>query len=93
MARGDDERSSAKTVKQTIVEKIEAALLTDIETTDFVTFREKREIYERLVEDKNKDSNVQIPLSTYRNSISKPILAMLVLANWVAATKVEELYI
>lgn len=56
MAASPENRElGSKTVKQTIVETIEAPRLSGIETTDFVTFREKRANYERLLTEKNSD--------------------------------------
>ncbi len=81
----------ANTIKQTIVETIEAPRLTDISTTNFVLFTQKREIYERVISEKNSDANVQIPLTTYRNSIPKPILQLFVLANWVPVANVDDI--
>lgn len=74
---------SKPTVKQTIVETIEASRLEDITTIAFVSFKEKREIYERQIREKNHDANTSVPLTSYRNSIAKPILCLFMLASWV----------
>eukprot|EP00171_Calliarthron_tuberculosum_P002686 IDg2686t1 len=81
----------ASTIRQTIIETIEAPRLSDITTASFVLFKQKREIYERVITEKKADANVQIPLTTYRSSIPKPMLELFLLANWVSATKLEDI--
>lgn len=82
LVHGKDTCGGSKTVRQTIVETIEAPRLTGIKTTDFVNFKEKFETYERLIIGRSRDPNIDIPLTSYGNSISKPMLTMFVLANW-----------
>ena len=79
------------TVKQTIVESVEAPRLTDISTSDFVAFAQGREVYERQGEEKNADAATKMPLTSYRNSISKAILELFVVAGWVSASRTEEI--
>eukprot|EP00171_Calliarthron_tuberculosum_P019448 IDg19448t1 len=79
------------TVKQTIVETIKAPHLTEISTANFVLFKQKREIYEHVIAEKNADANVQITLTTYRNSIPKPILQLFVFADWFFVSNMEEI--
>lgn len=79
------------TIRQTIVETIEAPRLSGIKTEDFVRFKQKREIYVRRVNEKNSDTTTQIQLTTYRDSISKPILRLFVLGDWVAAETVDDI--
>lgn len=79
------------TVKQTIVETIEAPRLEDINVRDFVAFKESRAIYERRISEKKEDATVQIPLTTYRNSIDESVLELFVIANWVDAPSVDRI--
>jgi len=81
------EGNRGDTVRQTIVETIEAPRLRDVSTSDFVEFQERREIYERQVSEKNTEAGVQIPLTTYRNSIDSAILELFVVAEWVPVTE------
>lgn len=37
------------------------------------------------------DANIQIALNIYRNSISKPILQLFVLANWITVNSINEI--
>ncbi len=77
-------KNDIETVKQRIVETIEASRLTDIRTSDLVAFMEKRAIYERqMAEIENADSNVCLPLTTYRNSTDDSLLQLCDIANWV----------
>lgn len=82
---------SKDTVKQTIVETVEAPRLTDIATVDFVQFKIARAAYERIISEKNEDPAVNIPLTTYKSSISAPIQQLFVLANWVPVNTVEKI--
>lgn len=83
--------SNGDRVRQTIVETLEAPRLKGIRTEDFVLFAQKREIYERQVQEKSQEQGVQISATTLRNSIEKPILNILITAQWVPVTTVEEL--
>ena len=79
------------TVRQTIVETIEARIICGIKTEDFVLFRQGREIYERRISEKNADGNTYIQLTTYCDAIPKPILRIFVLGDWVSATTIESI--
>ena len=79
------------TFKQTIDETVEAPRLNDIGTSDFVKFKIARETYERIINEKNLDPNVEIPLTTYKSSIPKPIQQLFVLAGWVPVDKIEDI--
>lgn len=81
--------AKGETVRQTIFETVGAPRLVDINATDFVTFKEKRSIFERMIKEKNKDVSVQIPLTTYRDTIEESILELFIIANWAQATSVE----
>lgn len=88
----DADQSDAKqsgTVKQTIVESVEAPRLTYISTSDFVAFVQGIEVYEHQVEERNADATTKLPLTSYRNSISKAILELFVVAGWVTASRTE----
>ena len=78
-------------VRQTIVETLEAPRLIGISTEDFVSFKQKREIYERRVNEKSAEQGVPIPATSYRNSIQNPILEMFVVAQWVPMSSVAEI--
>ena len=89
-----DEASSAgdaETVRQTIVETIEAPRLKDIGTESFVEFKRRREIYERQIAEKNTEHGVNVPLTSYRSTITEPVLEMMVMAKWVSATDVASI--
>ena len=75
----DELRNKRKggTVRQTIVETFEAPRLNGIDTADFVVFQQTRALYERNTTEDNADTNSQVPLTTYRNSIARPVLEFL----------------
>ena len=83
--------SSQDKVRQTIVETLEAPRLTGIKTEDFVKFAQKREIYERQVQEKSQEQGIQIPTTTLRNSIDRPILNILITAQWVSVSSIDDL--
>ena len=86
---GPDGNSS--TVKQTIVETLEAPRLNGISTQDFVKFKQDREIYERRAAEKNSQDGVTVALTSHRNSIENPILALVLRAEWVAASDTDSI--
>ena len=88
--QGDGNRD-ASTVRQTIVETLEAPRLTGITTECFARFREERAIYERRVLEKNAQEGVHVEVTSYRNSIDESVLALMIRANWVDASDVEQL--
>jgi len=73
----------ASAIRQTIVETLDAPRLGGITTEDFVLFKQKREVYERRVMEKSLEQGMNIPATSYLNSIEKPILDILVTAQWV----------
>lgn len=84
-------KKSDSRVPQTIVETLEAPRLNGISTEDFVSFMQKREIYERRVTEKSQEQGIAIPATSYLNSIEKPILDIFVTAQWVPVSKTEEI--
>lgn len=77
--------------KQTIVETIEATRLEYINVRNVVAFRESRDIYQRRISEKLADATVQVPLTTYRNSIDESVLELFVMAKWVDSTSVDSI--
>lgn len=80
-----------ETVRQTILESVEAPHLTDVTTGDFVRFKERSSVYERQVVEKDSETGIQVPLTSYRNSIELSILELFVMVNWVPVDKVESI--
>ncbi|PXF44743.1 hypothetical protein BWQ96_05502 [Gracilariopsis chorda] len=88
---GSGPETPTDTVRQTIIESVEAPRLRDISTEDFVLFKQKLEVYERQIAEKNAESGIQVPLKTYWNSITKPVLDIFVTACWVPVESVEDI--
>ena len=84
---GDHER----TVRQTIVETLEAPRLTGVSTGDFVKFKNSREIYERRLEAKNRDDSVNVPATSYRDCVDELVLGLMIRASWVKADSIDEI--
>lgn len=57
-----------KTVRQTIVETIEAPRLTGLSPAHPITFKKDCEICERRIAEKNADSNVSVKATTDKDS-------------------------
>ena len=79
----EDLNASNETVKQTIVETLEALWLTGIDISDFVSFKERREIYETKVTEKSLEQKIKIATTSYRNSIDRSLLEIFIIAKWV----------
>lgn len=54
-------------------------------------FRQDREVYERRISEKNADPNVQVPLTTYKDSIDVAVLQVFAIGNWVPVDTVSEM--
>jgi len=89
--RGSAAASAGGTVRQTIVETIEAPRLDGIAISDFVRFKEDRLIYERRIEEKNLEPNFQVQLTTYKDSIESTLLELFALGDWVPVDTVAEI--
>ncbi len=76
-------------VKQTIVESLEAPRLSNIDTEHFVKFLQLREIYENKVTEKRKEIGPEVPMTSYRTSIDKSVLELMVMAQWISANNVN----
>ena len=77
------------TVRQTIVETLEAPRLSGVSTEDFVKFKNAREIYERRLEAKNKDEGINVGATSFRDSVDELVLGLMIRAKWIEATDVE----
>ena len=82
-------KAGAGTVRQNIVETLEAPRLTGITTEAFVKFKQNRAIYERRVQEKNNQDGVEVQLTSYRSSVEEPILALMLRAKWIEADSIE----
>ena len=91
MTRESEPRTVAGTVRQTIVETLEAPRLTGITTADFVQFKQRREVYERRVSEKNSQEGFDVPLTSYSSSVEEPILALMIRASWIKAESVNSI--
>ena len=79
------------TTGPSIVESVGAPRLTAISTSGSVLFPERRDIYERGVDEKNADSTVKMPLPSFSDSVSKVILELFVVAGWVPPSKTNDI--
>ena len=54
-------------------------------------FKQNREVYERRISEKNLDPNVQVPLTTYKDSIDVGVLQVFAIGDWVPVDTVSEM--
>ncbi|PXF41039.1 hypothetical protein BWQ96_09254 [Gracilariopsis chorda] len=74
-----------------LLRRSKALRLTGISTEAFLSFKQKREIYERRVTEKSSEHGTTIPATSYRNSIQNPVLEMFVSAQWVYVSSVDDI--
>ena len=80
-----------ESVRQTIVTNLEAPRLQGVALKDFVKFKKARELYEQQVEEKNRDPGTQIAATSYKASIDKALLRIMIAAEWVPVSSLNEL--
>lgn len=83
--------TTGNTVKQTILTNIEAPRLKGISTKDFIAFKRDRELYEKQVNEKNKDPNNKIPLTSVLASIDKRFLKTFIAAQWISVDSIDKI--
>ena len=82
---------SSDTVRQTIVETLGALRLRNVEIESFAKFKQKREIYKRRVEEKNKQDGVKMQLTTIRSIVDDNNLETMLHAEWVVADSIDQI--
>lgn len=83
--------STAGTVRQTIVTNLEAPRLQGVATKHFTAFLKKRELYEKQVEEKNREPGVKITATSYRASIDDSYLRIFLTAEWIKAESLDKI--
>ena len=83
--------SSRIPVRQTIVTNLEAPHLTGVSIKHFTAFQKKRELYEKQVDEKNREPGVKITPTSYRASIDDSHLRMFMTAHWIKADSIQEI--
>ena len=78
-----------ETVKQTIVETLEAPVLRGVCTEHFAAFKRARELYEQKLEEKNQEASVRVTPTSYKNSVERSILRTMITAGWIKAGSVD----
>ena len=83
--------SRDKTVRQTILESLDAPHLDDFSIEALVEFKKKREIYVRRVKERSEEQGTEHTPNSLLNSIDESVLRMFVIAQWVQVENVEDL--
>lgn len=68
---------------------MEAPRLTDITAEAFVRFKQNQDIYERLMQEKNAMERLEVPLTSYRNSVEEPISELMLCVIWIKADSID----
>eukprot|EP00171_Calliarthron_tuberculosum_P023513 IDg23513t1 len=80
-----------QTRKQTVVETLEAPMLTGVSLRDFIEFKRKRDKYEREISEKNKEEGVEITLASYLTSVDRPVLELMWLRKYIERDSLDEI--
>ena len=79
------------TVRQTIVETIEASRLTSMGRKDFSNFMKQRVDYERRLKEHNTQNGTSAPMTGYKCSIDESVLEQFVLLGMVPVANLEDI--
>jgi len=77
--------------RQTVVETLEAPLLSGLSVEDFVRFKKDREKYELEVQEKNKEDGVEITPAGYITSVDRTLLKVLFKRGYIVANSFEDI--
>ena len=76
-------------MKQTIVAHLEAPRLKGVTTKDFNVFFRARDLYEKEIEEKNGQPDVNIKAVTYCAAIDDRLLRQLLVFGWITAGNID----
>lgn len=79
------------TVKQTVVSKLKALHLRGVSGQHFTSFLKEQELYNKQLEERNKDSGFQVSPTSNCASIGDEDLRVFSTANWISAPRVYEI--
>lgn len=77
------------TVKETIINCLEAASLRGISTRHFIELKRMRELYERRIEEKGRQSNKEIVPTSIRALVEAKNLKIFIAAGWIEASSID----
>lgn len=89
--KGSNDAGNKEVVRQTTLVGLEPPKLKGMSMEEIIQFRRKRVEYEALVEEKNREPGMQIPITSYRNSIETRMLKMMYRAKWITADSFENI--
>ena len=89
--RKNGEKDSDETVRQTIVETLEAPMLKGVSTEEFVRFKRSRHLYEKKMAEKKANGETNAVLTSYRNSMEDSLLREFLTAHWIKRGSVDEI--
>lgn len=80
------------TTPQTILTNISAPRLCGVSISEFVTYKEKRRLYEKQIAEHNLRPGIRVTPLSYRATIDDELLEIFIEANWITGVeKVSEL--
>lgn len=90
-SESNSDNTTQSVIPHTIVADLDAPRLEGISTTHFSNFHRKREISERKIKERNKEPNTNRPLISYKASIERSFLQMMITARWITAETEENI--
>lgn len=79
------------TVKETVINCLEAPSLRGVSTRHFIEFKRLRLLYEKQIEEKSRQLKEEIVPTSYRASIEDDDLRTFITAGWIEANSIDEL--
>ncbi|CAN8071777.1 unnamed protein product [Agarophyton chilense] len=74
-----------------IVSNLEAPRLQSVTVRNFASFQKKRELYEKQVEENNREPGVDITPLSYEASIENYLLQIFLTAEWIKAADIKDI--
>lgn len=81
---------NATTMREIVVASLEAPKLRGLSTHHSIELRRAIGLYEKQIEEKNKQSDVQIAATTYKASVEDSDEGILLAAGWIQAALVSQ---
>lgn len=79
------------TVRETVINCIEAPRLKGLSTGEFIEFKKLRDLYEKQIEEKSRHRKEEIFATSYKASIEDDDLEIFIAAGWIEASSVDEI--
>lgn len=88
---GMNSEHATETIRQTIVATLEAPCLKGTTKKNFNIFPRERELYEKMVTEKNGDPGVSVTATTYKASIGDNIICLFITFGWIDVSTISDI--